>query len=483
MTGTFESKIIGFCINTSFRYRGLTVTRARIPALYSDFTPQRTLNPDGYAANVAAWKRGLSSALLAGHAPTRSPHRSHFVLELDDSLLRSLESKQMGQPLALGAVLAEAVANGEMLPRKQFLSSKESIYYKSWGSLGWKAAKWGLRQVGLVGAPGADGKMPKGQFVVLSNLEDGAKSFGKVASDRTSRFERIFSKAHFKKTFENGLLEGRTLSEADFEVLLKFLSRDKDVLATDGNIIKIRTSEAEDAMITEEDGAIANLKELMEDLTKQTEVFSKRIEELNAAAQSAVKKKNTVSARAALKSRKLAETNLARRYATLNQLEEVAAKIEEASDNVQLVRVMQSSTTALKSLNSQVGGADKVDSVFDELREQMGEVDEVGNIIAESGPTATVDEAEVDEEFEAMLAEDRKKEEEIERKKREAKEEKDAEETRKRLAELEKLGPVGAKDEAKANGVEKEQATPVTATAGELAGMSIEEEPVWLAAE
>ncbi|KAH6660857.1 Snf7-domain-containing protein [Truncatella angustata] len=409
--------------------------KARLPALYSDFTPQRTLNPDGYAANVAAWKRGLSAALLSGHAPTRSPHKSHFVLELDDSLLRSLESKQLGQPLALGAVLAEAVGNGEMIPRKQFLASRESIYYKSWGSLGWKVAKWGLRQAGLVGAPGADGKMPKGQFVVLSNLETGAKSFGKVTSDRVSRFERTFSKAHFKKTFENGLLDGQTLSEADFEVLLKFLTRDKEILATDGNIVKIRTSETEGATITAEDSAIANLKELMEDLTKQTEVLSRRIEELSTAAKEAVMKKNMVSARAALKSKKLAETNLSNRYSTLHQLEEVAAKIEEASDNVQLVKVMQSSTTALKSLNTQVGGADKVDAVFDALREQMGEVDEVGNIIAESGPTATVDDAEVDEEFEAMLAEEREKEEEIERKKKEAEESKQAEETRKRLAD------------------------------------------------
>ncbi|KAM0819130.1 putative SNF7 family protein [Seiridium cardinale] len=457
--------------------------KARLPALYSDFNSQRTLNPDGYAANVAAWKRGLSSALLAGHAPSRSAHGSHFTLELDDSLLRSLESKQFGQPLALGTVLAEAIANGEMISRKQFLNSRESVYYKSWGSLGWKVAKWGLRQAGLVGAPGADGKIPKGQFVVLSNLEVGAKSFTKVTSDRISRFERTFSRPHFKKTFENGLLEGQTISESDFEVLLKFLTRDKEVLATDGDIIKIRTSETEDATITEEDRAIANLKELMEDLTKQTELLGKRIEDLNAAAQEAVKKKNTVSARAALKSRKLAETNLSRRFATLNQLEEVAAKIEEASDNVQLVKVMQTSTSALKSLNAQVGGADKVDSVFDALREQMGEVDEVGNIIAESGPTATVDEAEVDEEFEAMLAEEQKKEEEIERKKREAEDAQQAEETRKRLAELEKLEPVRNPEETKVKEAEKNPTTPVNAAAGKLEEAALDKRTERIAAE
>ncbi|KAI1857815.1 uncharacterized protein JN550_013013 [Neoarthrinium moseri] len=470
--------------------------KARLPALYSDFTPQRTLNPDGYAANVDAWKRGLSSALLAGHVPSRSTQRSHFVLELDDSMLHALETKSLGQPLALGTVLAEAVANGEMIPQKQFLDSKETVYYKSWGSLGWNVAKWGLRKAGLVGAPGADGKIPKGQFAVLSNLETGAKRFSSAASDRAGRFGRAFSRAHFRRTFEKGLLEtqGQTLSDSDFDVLVKFLSRDKGILATDGQTIKIRgrgsDTDEQDTIITEEDRAIGSLKELMEDLTKQTDALTQRIDELNAAAQEAVRRKNTVSARAALKSKRLAETNLSRRFATLGQLEEVAAKIEQAADNVALVKVMQSSTVALKNLNAAVGGADKVDSVLENLREQMGEVDEVGNIIAEAGPAATVDEAEVDEEFEAMLAEERAKEEAIERKKREAQQEKEAEETRRRLAELEKLGPVAKPEEAKEEETttaldrEKNPPTPVTAAAGELEGMSIEDrEPIRLAAE
>ncbi|KAK8043238.1 Snf7-domain-containing protein [Apiospora phragmitis] len=449
--------------------------KARLPALYSDFTPLRTINPDGFTANLSAWKRGLASALLAGHAPSRSPQRSHFILELDDNLLRSLETKQYGQPLALGTVLAEAVATNEMMPLPTFTKSRDSIYYKSWSSLG------------LGGLPGANGKMPKGKFVVIPNLEVGAKLFDGQARSRTSRFERTFSKSHFRRAFEGLLGEGKTMSDADFEVLLTFLSRDKGILATDGATVKIRTADsvgADAAVITEEDTAIASLKELIEDLNKQTEVLNQRIDELSRNAQAAVVKKSRVSALAALKSKKLAESNLATRYATLNQLEEVAAKVEQAADNVQLVKVMQTSTTALKSLNAQVGGVDKVDAVFDQLREQMGEVDEVGNLISEAGPNATIDEAEVDDEFEAMLAEERKKEEEAERVKKEAQQEKEAEETRRRLAELEKLGPVSSKSEEGEAKETAEQAppTPVTAASDSLEDMSLEE-PVKLPAE
>ncbi|KAF3066468.1 hypothetical protein GL218_08959 [Daldinia childiae] len=458
------SELLNYLVQNDDNFR-----RARLPALYSDFRSQRTLNPDGFAANVAAWKRGLSSAALTGHAPSKSATHNHLSLDLEsDALLRSLESKQFGRPLALGTVLQEALASGEMMPLQQFLKAKESIYHRSWSSLPWSIVSWGLRQAGI-GGPGDS--LPKGQFVILHNLEVVSKTFGEATADRTSPFERTFSKTHFQRTFAEGLLEKQQrLSEIDLEVLVTFLSRDKNVLATDGNTVKIRSG-GEDMVITQEDSAIASLKELMEDLTRQTEVLSRRVDELNVAAQDAVRRKNKVAALAALKSKKLAETNLSRRHDTLSQLEDVAAKIEQAADNVQLVKVMQSSTVALRSLNAQVGGADKVDEVLENLREQMGEVDEVGNIIAEAGPGATIDEAEVDDELEAMLAEERKKDEEVERIKREAQEQKEAEETRRKLAELEKLGPLPVP------GQEGEKAsrplTPITATANELGDMQI----------
>ncbi|KAI1426647.1 Snf7-domain-containing protein [Xylaria sp. FL1777] len=445
--------------------------KARLPALYSDFRSQRTLNPDGFDANVSAWKRGLSNAALAGYAPSRSPMRNHLTLELDDALLRALESKQFGRPLALGTVLQEALAGGEMIPLPQFLKVTQSIYHKSWGQIPWAMAGWALRQIGLSGGPGDN--MPKGQVVVvLQNLEVVAKAFSDATGGRIAPFERIFSRTHFQRTFEANLLDGQRLSDNDFDVLVKFLSRDREVLATDGNTIKIRDPN-ETATISDEDSAIASLKELMEKLTRQTELLSRRVDELSLAALDAVRRKNRVSALAALKSKKLTENNLATRHATLNQLEEVAAKIQQAADNFQLVRVMESSTGVLRSLNAQVGGADRVDAVLDDLREQMGQVDEVGNVIAEVGAgAAVVDEGEVDDEFEAMLAEERKKEEEAERVKKAAQEANEAEETRRKLAELEKLGPTPA-TLASLDGNNR-PLTPVTAAANVLGGMHLD---------
>ena len=91
------------------------------------------------------------------------------------------------------------------------------------------------------------------------------------------------------------------------------------------------------------------------------------------------------------------------RHATLSQVEELYAKIEQAADQVTLVRVMEGSTGVLRDLQKQAGGIEKVEDVVEGLREEMTKVDEVGAVLNEAGTTAALaDEEELDEELKAM---------------------------------------------------------------------------------
>jgi charged multivesicular body protein 7 len=403
-----------------------------------------------------------------------------FVLHSDEQLLRALESKQYGRPLALGAVVREAIAAKDLIPLSQFLAAKDSIYHRSWSV--WNLAAWTMKQLGVADMLKSDRLQP-GQFVVVANVEEAGKAFGErngAAAATHSRLERTFSKSHFYRTFNDQLLDGKQISETDMEVLLKFLSRDKGLILYDGSTVKIKAPGVQEAAaITDEDVSIAQLKELLASLTHQTVLLGKRLEELTATAKQAVAKNNRVAAMAALKSRKLTESTLERRFATVNQLEEVAAKIEQASDNVQLVRVMESSGEALRSLYAQTGGVERVDEVVGRLREQMAATDEVGSILAESAGTEVVDEAEIEDEMAALELEERRKVEEAERAVREAEQAREAEETRRRLEAVEKVPadvqPSGGERE---KGKEKEQA-PETKTEIEdmMSTMSLEERP------
>ena len=424
----------------------LTQSRARLPALYSDFQTQRTLNPDGYQANVSAWRRALGRIVGSGLAPAgRAAASSLFVLHSDEQLLRALESKQYGRPLALGAVIREALAAKDLIPLREFLDAKESIYRRPWSV--WNLASWTMKQLGVADMLKKD-SLPPGQFVVVANVEEAGKAFSAQhgpATTTQSRFDRTFSKAHFYKTFNSQLLDGKHLSETDMDVLLRFLSRDKSAILYDGTTVKIRSpSDDSDtsSTITPEDASIAQLKELLASLTHQTSLLGARIDLLTAQAKQAVAKSNRVAALAALRSKKLAESTLARRFDTVNQLEEVAARIEQASDNVQLVKVMEASGAALESLHAQVGGVDRVEEVVGRLREQMAAADEVGSILAESAGTVVVDEGEIDDELAVLEGEERRKVEAVERARREEVERREAEEMRRRLEAVGEV-PVG----------------------------------------
>lgn len=196
-------------------------------------------------------------------------------------------------------------------------------------------------------------------------------------------------------------------------------------------------------------------------MTKQVEGLEKKIAELKASAKTALTNKNRISALSAIKSKKLVEHNLQQRLNTLAQLEEVYSKIEQAAGQVEIVQVMEASTGVLRGLHTQIGGAERVEDVVEELREEMSKVDEVGSIMNETAPV--IDEGEIDEELESLEETDR-----------EAKEKIEAEETRKKLAELDSLTQVSseASRQSQADANTEAQLT------GRLSNLSVEDRPM-----
>ena len=330
-----------------------------------------------------------------------------------------------------------------MLGLQDFMKAKESIYIKRWDMSPWSVLGWGLKQLGL----GGRGERMETKVVMLVNLEECAINFEQRIEGVKGRVERIYPREAFERKFGN-LLGGSVLLKGDFEILLKFLGRDKEMLVYDEETVKLKAV-GEEKIITQEDRTIASLKTLIADLGIQIGTLEKRINTLGIQAKEAVERKSRISAISALRSKKVAESTLGKRHATLAQLEEVFIKIEQAADQVELVRIMEGSTKVLASLNEKVGGVERVDEVVDQLREQMGQVNEVGEVLAEQGREG-IDESEVDEELEAMERVEREKQEAKERRVKEELQIKEAEETKKKLAELDEVERIAARDKAAA---------------------------------
>ncbi|EEQ31054.1 SNF7 family protein [Microsporum canis CBS 113480] len=426
--------------------------KARLPSLYSDFSPQKQTNPDGYNSNVTAWQRALANAALAGHVSSLSSstaqklgsrkeslsHRNNLlVLRTGNTLMADLEMREWGRPLSLQCAIDEAIRSGNMIFLDTFLNSQTSPFKSGWlrlpspPSLS-QVVTWGMKQArGLVMGSDSDhlagtGMLQTSELVLVDNVKQAASRLMKgVVGHHNSSVDRIYSKEMFMLQFAHIFGEETLLSTTDFNVLLTYLSRDRNIVLYDGKTVKFRDTSDTSDRITQEDGAIASLKTTIARLTLQVTTLGEKIKELTASAQNALASKNRILALSSLRLRKLAERNLQQRTDTLWQLEEIYSKVEQAATQVDIVRVMQASTGALRQLNSQLGGVDKVEDVVEELRKEMDNVDELGGVMNEAGPV--IDETELDDELQ-----------ELEDQEREAREEKETEETRQRLAELEK---------------------------------------------
>ncbi|KAG9518445.1 hypothetical protein KCU93_g8393, partial [Aureobasidium melanogenum] len=411
-------------------------SRNRLISLYSDFRLQKTSNPDGYQANSRAWLRGLTAAARAGRLPpasTASGQPSHVVFASGEELSRALNSQQWGRPLALGAVIQDAVERRDFIPLDDFLNATKSVYAKSWIPSPWQVVSWGLKQVGVASLFGPSDKLSVGNLVVMANVEEAANAIiAKASQLDQSTTSLIFSRSLFESEFAHVLDPTNhpeaALSTTDFDILLRYLSRDKPYLSFTSSTIKLKsTAESTPQPITQQDTDIANLRTLIKALETQVSALTDRITTLDISAREAVAAKRTIQAKSALRSKKLAETTLHTRSATLSQLEETYTAIQTAADQVAIVSAMSASAKVLKSLHAEVGGTEGVEEVVDRLRDEMENVDEVGRIINEAN-TSKVDEEDVDEEFATM--------EKMEKEKRDKEE---AAKTAARLAELEGL--------------------------------------------
>lgn len=151
----------------------------------------------------------------------------------------------------------------------------------------------------------------------------------------------------------------------------------------------------------------------MSEINEQISLLKIRIVALGEQSLKAIESKNRSLALTALRSKKAAETVLAMRTNTLFQLEDVYQNIEQASDQVTMIRVMRGSAEVLRSLNAKVGSTQDVEDTLDSLRHEMGQVEDVGTAISHPGQdNGDVDEDKVDEELDALMCESRKAEEE-----------------------------------------------------------------------
>ncbi|KAL8699137.1 MAG: hypothetical protein Q9224_001546 [Gallowayella concinna] len=299
-----------------------------------------------------------------------------------------------------------------------------------WTELPWRVVAWGLKQMGIC----RNFSPASTELVLIPNVEEVA---GKVLNhfERfSSQVDRTFTTAMFNREVASVLGIGTELAEKDMGIIIKFLVRDRQVAASDGYVVKFLRPDEVFSPISKEDRAIASLKSLIEDTSKQVRALETQIAAAREKIQKEVESKNRPSALAALRAKKSAEVVLSQRMDTLFQLEQIFTKIEQASDQITLVRVMKNSAEVLRVLNAKVGSVHDVENALDCLKEEMGNVEDISTLISEAGQkTGVADENEIEEEFDALLRQEER-----------AEEGRTSELTKQRLADLHHVESIGS---------------------------------------
>ncbi|KAF1972116.1 hypothetical protein BU23DRAFT_555366 [Bimuria novae-zelandiae CBS 107.79] len=402
----------------------------RIASLYSDFRGQRDTNPDGYLANLNAWRKALEHATRAGVVPGSGTTKNLLIIDTSNEFARALQHKQYGLPTCLREVFLDAIKKGAFVPVPDWTTSTQSIYHKSWFTIpkiptvgGVLSGAW---EIGKSSIFGPSTQLPAGSFVVVANVEAVAEAIlnDYRSQPHTSTADRIFSKTAFWKRFGDAPSTGVAITARDLDVLLVHMSRDKQVLSVSGNTIKFKAeTEDQPSPVVQEDEAIAELHDAIETAKKRLVLLQANATKFGLAAKEAVQIKQIVRAKTCLRRKKMAETSL-EHYTNLSlQLEESYSKLQQAADQVGIIEAMKAGAEAMATLNLKVGGVEGVQKVVDAVNEEMATTDEITNIINESADP--VDEEEIDDELAEM-----------ERTEKEKKEREDAARAAERLAEL-----------------------------------------------
>ncbi|KAF2690441.1 hypothetical protein K458DRAFT_328827 [Lentithecium fluviatile CBS 122367] len=398
-------------------------SRGRVASLYADFRSQSHTNPEGYQANLAIWQKALADAVRAGVVPAPGAARHLLTIHTGRELARALQHKDYGVPTCLPAVFQDAMRKRSFVLDTEFIGATTSIYKRSWVPSAKDVLQWGWK---VLTGPDDPDRLPVGTFVVVHNVEAAAAEVLKrfQAQPQISAADRILSRPAFLKRFASVLNETVPITADDLDILLTHLSRDRQALAFSDRAVKFKAEiEEAPAPITDEDVALADLRDCMDKVNAQLPILHAKIVTLDQAAREAVQQTQMVRAKTALRSRKLAESALAHRSALALQLEEAYMKLQQAADQIDVVEAMKAGADAMDVLNQKVGGAEGAQNIMDAVNEQMTTVDEIASIINESA--TPVNEEEVDDEFETM-----------EKAEKEKREQEEAAKTATRLAEL-----------------------------------------------
>ncbi len=332
------------------------------------------------------------------------------------------------------------VNQGILIPSKTFTTQTSSIYSTSWFSplsiLSWTINRLNIYDTSFKSTD-RKGKLKFEKYIYKSKLEDTSqfildiihKNDNDNDNDNGNGYSKyIFTKKQFQKKINSFL--NLNLSNEDLNCLIIYLYRDlrensistinfKKLINNDINneeslIIKFKSSSTKDQnqiqnqLINEEDKTIALIKTNISSLEIKINSLNLKIQNINDKLKQSLLSKNRQLSKIYLKSKKLYQGTLLKNLDSLNKLQEILIKIDDANSNIEMFNILEKSSNTLSSLNKKLS-IDKIDNLVDGLNEQIDDVEQVSQALQQhvGGNENIIDDDEIENELADLLKQEK----------------------------------------------------------------------------
>lgn len=363
---------------------------SRLRSLYGDFANLKQLNPEGYEANIQAWQ-----SLFEDLIKHKVIDDSVLSLSVNATTSRLLSISKYGEPRSLTIILEELVNNGVLVPLTLF--EQDPFSYITQDNTGWlsinqlnvkKIFTWGVQALGFRSTfrvMDKLGKLKHERYISISSLLSvGLKIRQKLAefSQKGSYTELLFNRHLFGEFLRK--LES-TITPTDVDILLTYLKMYTTLLkisVIDGKEYIKLGSGHEQFEINDVDISIIDLMAYIEPLKNRINFLSNKITNIEDLIRKSVcsKTSSNDSIKSLLRVKKAFIKSLEHSSTNMSHLETTLLKIDEATYNKDMYRIMETSSSILSSLNSEIS-IDKINDIKDSLTSDMKLTDEISDAL------------------------------------------------------------------------------------------------------
>ncbi|XP_072039907.1 charged multivesicular body protein 7-like [Amphiura filiformis] len=343
----------------------------RMSYLFSAFRESRDVNPHDWDNKQSFWK----SAIMQ-----RCKHEKKGVI--DGERVAGMFKRKGRIPVAVNRVLVEMARCGEIVRQTDFESSVTA---------GW--ISWGVNQVVYKPLGWAYGAIFKrnvqslqGPFIVLEVLKEIADATLEChhQSVNSDALDRLVDYTTLRESCRSTCVDDNT-----FRLALLYLRKTKKIVVTDAppekQVIKfIGKNQTRVSQITETEIGILRLKKTRVSLKQQIEQLICDTNRLQEETRQCLRKGLKSSAKSTLRRKKLAEKSIERKEATLDTLQEMMDRIQNAETDQMTMEAYKSGAAALKKTLADTGlTAESVDETMSEVQEVMEMCSEIDDTISQ----------------------------------------------------------------------------------------------------